>query len=106
MPGRDAPRKQAPDAPAGQTLTVRLFPNIHGVLIAEFAKVTRRRRAPRAAQLMMIGLLHERAYAHPDAGATQMTPASVAPTPGESGALSIHAEDAAFVSSILNSAES
>lgn len=105
MPG--TPRKRATSAPESQTLTVRLFPNIHGVLIEEFAKVGRRRRAPRAAQLMMIGLLHERAYAHPDRIPRETPPPPAAmSTAGADGGLGIRPEDAAFVSSILDSAGS
>lgn len=108
MPGRGTPRKPGAPAPGSRRLTVsvRLCPSVHGVLIEEFAKVELRRRAPRAAQLMTIGLLHERAYARPDLVATQTTPGSVAASPGKPGALGIHAEDAAFVSSILDSAGS
>jgi hypothetical protein len=104
MRGRGAPSKSGARAPVSQTLTVRLFPNVHGMLIEEFAKVGRRRRAPRAAQLMMIGLLHERAYGYADRGLPETRVPAVASAPGVT-ALGIRPEDAAFVSSILDSAE-
>lgn len=108
MPGRGTPRR--PDAPAQGsrrlTVSVRLCPSVHGVLIEEFAKVELRRRAPRAAQLMTIGLLHERAYAQPGPALRETTTPSATSEPSEARVPGIRPEDAAFVSSILDSAGS
>ncbi len=93
--------------PSGRLiLTVRLYPAVHGVLIEEFKRVGWRLRAARAAHLMTVGLLHERAHASAALGTT------VRPGPtGPVTAPSVHTaeqgfrpEDVAFVSAILGCA--
>jgi hypothetical protein len=84
-------------------LTVRLYPAVHGVLIEEFSRVGWRLRAARAAHLMMVGLLHERAHASAPLGARLPSGPGTAPAirTAEQG---ISPEDAAFVSAIVGSA--
>jgi len=46
-------------------VTVRLYAGSHELLVEEFVTLGRRRRAARAAQLMLLGLLFERATLQP-----------------------------------------
>jgi hypothetical protein len=55
-------------------LTVRLYSRAHEILVEEFASLGRRRRAARAAQLMLVGLLCERANLRPGVSMTASAP--------------------------------
>jgi hypothetical protein len=99
------PGEQGTPRPQTLILTVRLFPNVHPALVAEFTNVGRRLRATRAAQLMMVGLLQEQAHLGLQRSAREGAPPdpprrAEAPEPEPS----ISATNEAFVSSILNSA--
>jgi len=82
------------------TLTVRLYGRAHELLVEEFQGIGRRLRAARAAQLMIVGLMCERANLHPGTGTAE--PAA------RPGARAVRGEDFglapeadAFVSAIL-----
>ena len=88
------------DAAPRVVLTVRLHGRTHGLLIEEFEPLGRRRRAARAAQLMLLGLVYERA--HLRLGATPTEGVPHAPPRAASGAdFGLPAEADAFVSAIL-----
>jgi len=97
-----APDKASLDGSPRVVLTVRLYLRGHELLVAEFENLGRRRRAARAAQLMMVGLMYERAHLSPRSGMP------VSPPPTVAGAL--HGPDFglaptadAFISAVLRS---
>ena len=91
---------ESADAAPRVVLTVRLHGRTHGLLIEEFEPLGRRRRAARAAQLMLLGLVYERAHLRP--GATHDGSCAAAPPRAASGAdFGLAAEADAFVSAIL-----
>ncbi len=55
-------------------VTVRLYAGSHELLVEEFARLGRRRRAARAAQLMLLGLLFERATLRPECAQCVLDP--------------------------------
>lgn len=94
------PGAESADAAPRVVLTVRLHGRTHALLIEEFEALGRRRRAARAAQLMLLGLVYERAHLRP--GATQAEGVPLAPLRAASGAdFGLAAEADAFVSAIL-----
>lgn len=94
------PGAERADAAPRVVLTVRLHGRTHALLIEEFEALGRRRRAARAAQLMLLGLVYERAHLRP--GATQAEGVPLAPLRAASGAdFGLAAEADAFVSAIL-----
>lgn len=103
MTGRVAspgPGAESTDAAPRVVLTVRLHGRTHGLLIEEFEPLGRRRRAARAAQLMLLGLVYERA--HLRSGPTPAEGVPLAPHRAAGGAdFGLAAEADAFVSAIL-----
>jgi hypothetical protein len=94
------PGAESADAAPRVVLTVRLHGRTHGLLIEEFEPLGRRRRAARAAQLMLLGLVYERA--HLRLGTTPTEGVAPAPRRAEGGAdFGLAAEADAFVSAIL-----
>jgi len=94
------PGDAARDASPRVVLTVRLHGRTHDLLIEEFEHLGRRRRAARAAQLMLIGLLYERTLLRPGTSAKEVAPPP--PRPAASAAdFGLAAEADAFVSTIL-----
>ena len=98
--GSPEPGMTSADASPRVVLTVRLHGRTHGLLIEEFEPLGRRRRAARAAQLMLLGLVYERAHLRP--GTTPAEGVPRAPLRAVSGAdFGLAAEADAFVSAIL-----
>ena len=94
------PGAESADAAPRVVLTVRLHGRTHGLLIEEFEPLGRRRRAARAAQLMLLGLVYERAHLRP--GSNRDRGCAAAPLRAASGAdFGLAAEADAFVSAIL-----
>ena len=81
-------------------LTVRLHGRTNELLIEEFEHLGRRRRAARAAQLMLIGLLYERTLLRPGAGAKGVAPPTLRRA-ASAADFGLAAEADAFVSAIL-----
>ena len=85
-------------------VTVRLYAGSHELLVEEFATLGRRRRAARAAQLMLLGLLFERATLRPGLVMTGVSPTSKPPTADRTDyGLAPEADD--FLSAILRTAK-
>jgi hypothetical protein len=81
-------------------VTVRLYAGSHELLVEEFATLGRRRRAARAAQLMLLGLLFERATLRPGLATMGVSPASKSPATDRTDyGLAPDADD--FLSAIL-----
>lgn len=102
MPGDLAagePGQASLDASPRVVLTVRLYGRGHELLVAEFQTLGRRRRAARAAQLMMVGLMYEHAHRQ-NSGAPAATSPIVTGV-GGSPEFGLAPEVDAFVSSIL-----
>lgn len=98
--GSPEPGAAGADVAPRVVLTVRLHGRTHELLIEEFEQLGRRRRAARAAQLMLIGLLYERTLLRPGAGAMGIAP----PIPRRTASAAdfgLAAEAATFVSAIL-----
>lgn len=94
------PGAERADAAPRVVLTVRLHGRTHALLIEEFEALGRRRRAARAAQLMLLGLVYERAHLRPGTTTTEGVP--LAPLRAASGAdFGLAVEADAFVSAIL-----
>ncbi len=91
---------ESADATPRVVLTVRLHGRTHGLLIEEFEHLGRRRRAARAAQLMLLGLVYERAHLRPEASTTEVAPPA-APRAASGADFGLAAEADAFVSAIL-----
>lgn len=87
------------DASPRVVLTVRLYGRGHELLVAEFQNLGRRRRAARAAQLMMVGLMYE--HAHRQNSGTPVATSPIVPGAGGSPDFGLVPEVDAFVSSIL-----
>jgi hypothetical protein len=81
-------------------LTVRLHRPTHALLIEEFEHLGRRRRAGRAAQLMLFGLLYERAHLRPGVSTPEGAPL-IPRHAGRDDDVGLAAEADAFVSAIL-----
>jgi hypothetical protein len=86
-------------------VTVRLYAGSHELLVEEFATLGRRRRAARAAQLMLLGLLFERATLRPSLGMMGGSPAP-RPRPINQPDYGLAPEADAFLSTILNASNS
>jgi hypothetical protein len=85
-------------------VTVRLYAGSHELLVEEFATLGRRRRAARAAQLMLLGLLFERATLRPGLATMGVSPASKPPaTDRRDYGLAPEADD--FLSAILRTSK-
>ena len=85
-------------------VTVRLYAGSHELLVEEFATLGRRRRAARAAQLMLLGLLFERATLRPGRVTMGVSPASKPPATDRTDyGLAPEADD--FLSAILRTAK-
>ena len=98
--GPSEPDAAGPDAAPRVVLTVRLYGRAHQLLVEEFASLARRRRAARAAQLMLVGLLCERASLRAGPGMREVAPP---PTPRVASLsdFGLAPEAEAFVTSIL-----
>jgi len=83
-------------------VTVRLYAGSHELLVEEFATLGRRRRAARAAQLMLLGLLFERATLRPGLATMGVSTASKPPATRDYG-LAPEADD--FLSAILRTSQ-
>ena len=95
-----APSAESADAAPRVVLTVRLHGRTHGLLIEEFEPLGRRRRAARAAQLMLLGLVYERAHLRPGTTPTERVPLAP-PHAASSADFGLATEADAFVSAIL-----
>jgi hypothetical protein len=85
-------------------VTVRLYARSHELLVEEFATLGRRRRAARAAQLMLLGLLFERATLRPGLATMGVSPASKPPATDRTDyGLAPEADD--FLSTILRTSQ-
>jgi len=85
-------------------VTVRLYAGSHELLVEEFATLGRRRRAARAAQLMLLGLLFERATLRPGLATMGVSTASEPPaTDRRDYGLAPEADD--FLSAILRTSK-
>ena len=88
----------------GITITVRLFPEVHGAALYALARVPRGWRSARVIHLLTVGLMHEQAHGYGTAarilvssplGTDAMTPDAAA----------MRGEDLAFVSGVLEGPE-
>jgi len=93
-------RQANPRAAPRVILTVRLYGRAHELLAEEFQGIGRRLRAARAAQLMMVGLMCERANLRPGIGTAEAAP-RVAPRAAQGEDFGLGPEADAFVSAIL-----
>ena len=93
------------DATPRVVLTVRLYGGTDDLLLEEFANLGRRRRAARATQLMLLGLLLERARLLPGV-AMMAPPPSSTPRATSEADYGLAPEADAFLSAILRSAGS
>jgi hypothetical protein len=85
-------------------VTVRLYAGSHELLVEEFATLGRRRRAARAAQLMLLGLLFERATLRPGLATMGVSPTSKPPATDRTDyGLAPEADD--FLSAILRTSQ-
>ena len=85
-------------------VTVRLYAGSHELLVEEFATLGRRRRAARAAQLMLLGLLFERATLRPGVVMMGASPTSKSPASDRTDyGLAPEADD--FLSTILRTSK-
>jgi len=85
-------------------VTVRLYAGSHELLVEEFATLGRRRRAARAAQLMLLGLLFERATLRPGPVMMGVSPPSKAPA-GDRTDYGLAPEADDFLSAILRTSQ-
>ena len=93
------------DAAPRVVLTVRLYGHAHELLVEEFASVGRRRRAARATQLMLVGLLCERANLRTGLAIPAIPPPSLPHATNHTN-YGLPPEADAFLSAILRSAGS
>jgi hypothetical protein len=101
-----APDKANRDTSPRVVLTVRLYGRGHELLIAEFENLGRRRRAARAAQLMMVGLMYEHAHSRPAAGSPGARSPQILPCANGGGDFGLAPEADTFVSAILHAGAS
>ena len=88
----------------GVTITVRLFPEVHGTALAALARVPHGSRSARVIHLLTIGFMYEQGYGH---GAAKLVPVStpVAANTSSPDAVAMLGEDLAFVSGVLENPE-
>lgn len=101
-PAAGEPGQASRDAAPRVVLTVRLYGRGHELLVAEFQNLGRRRRAARAAQLMMVGLMYEHAHSRPAAGSPDARPPQSLPCANGVADLGLAPEADTFVSAILH----
>jgi hypothetical protein len=87
----------------GVTITVRLFPEIHGAVLEELARVPCGSRSARVIHLLTIGLIYEHAC-----GSGRVSQASVS-SPGATDAVGpdtvgMRSDDLTFVSALMEGA--
>ena len=92
----------APRSPRtkGITVTVRLFPEVHGAVLDALARVPCGSRSARVIHLVTIGLMCER-----DLGTAGGNVASKVATPIRSADAEIRGDDVAFVSALIEGPE-
>lgn len=100
------PGQASLDASPRVVLTVRLYGRGHELLVAEFQTLGRRRRAARAAQLMMVGLMYEHAHSRPSAGSPGARPPRSLPSANGGADFGLGPEADSFVSAILHAGSS
>lgn len=88
----------------GVIITVRLFPEIHGAVLEELARVPCGSRSARVIHLLTIGLIYERAFGNGRRNGAPESPSTEATTMA-SDAVGTRGEDLAFVSALMESAE-
>lgn len=88
----------------GLTITVRLFPEVHGTVLEALARVPCGSRSARVIHLLTIGLMCERVYG--TVGGNAAPGASPTTTSGtDSGQVDMRSDDLAFVSALMENAE-
>lgn len=86
-------------------ITVRLFPEIHGPVLAELARVPCGSRSARVIHLLTIGLMYERAFSSGRGSAAFDSPSNATNSIG-TDTTQMRGEDLAFVSALSDGAES
>ena len=89
----------------GVTITVRLFPEIHGTVLRELARVPCGSRSARVIHLVTIGLMYEHACGNGRENAA-FGPPSMSTSPIGSEPVAMRGDDLAFVSALTGGAES
>jgi hypothetical protein len=92
----------SPRGPKGFAITVRLFPQVHGALLHELARVPCGSRSARVIHLVTVGLMYERAYSGTLDQST--LPSSAPPRPAGEEAVAMRTDDLSFVSALLDDA--
>jgi hypothetical protein len=85
------------------TVTVRLFPEIHGTVLDALARVPCGCRSARVIHLVTIGLIYERACGVAGASPTSAPPAGAMNNAG-SDAVDMRSDDAAYLTALLDGA--
>lgn len=88
----------------GVIITVRLFPEIHGAVLEELARVPCGSRSARVIHLLTIGLMYEHAITGGRTGAVLASPLPATNANGTDANVAMRAEDLTFVSALMESA--
>ena len=88
----------------GVTITVRLFPEVHGAVLGALARVPCGSRSARVIHLLTIGLMYEHSYASQRAGSVSAPLPGMSRGPGADTPV-LGDEDLAFVSGLIEGTE-
>lgn len=88
----------------GATITVRLFPEVHGAVLEALSRVPCGSRSARVIHLLTIGLMYEHAIGSERAGTASVSPHGATGAPGAK-IEEMRGDDLAFVSALMSSAE-
>ena len=94
----------SPSDPKKLVITVRLFPQVHGALLYELARVPCGSRSARVIHLVTVGLMYERANGGTQSQSTNSSRLGVSNWALGEEPLEMRTEDLAFVSELLDDA--
>jgi hypothetical protein len=102
--GERPAKAPSPSGPKGFAITVRLFPQVHGAVLHELARVPCGSRSARVIHLVTVGLMYERANGGTQSQSTNSSRLGVSNSaPGEEP-LEMRTDDLTFVSELLDEA--